>query len=70
MDGLGLRKIWKDGKPTVGVHFFLSEKRLMRTYCMILFFMFLDSLCDVSKQVQVKGNVSQEKHRHIKYTSF
>lgn len=37
---------------------------------MILFFMFLDSLCDVSKQVQVKGNVSQEKHRHIKYTSF
>lgn len=37
MDGLGLRKIWKDGKPTVGVLFFLSEKRLMRTYCMILF---------------------------------
>lgn len=58
MEGSGLRKIWKDGKPTVGVHFFLSEKWLMRTYCITDFY-FLESLFDVSKQVQVNDNISQ-----------
>lgn len=62
MEGSGIRKIWKDGKPTVGVlFFFLSEKVINEDllYELLLFFFVWESLFDVSKQVQVNDAISQ-----------